>query len=394
MRAKSEISNIIKTIQGVSFLKSHRILISGAGIAGLALARRLQQLGIEHVIIEKSNQSNPSSSGIALPFNAVQALREMGIAETILESSHQVKEVIYTKKNGRTISRASLLEAPLNQDKFVAMRRNKLHEILLDGVESHIHFGTTIKSTESNDEGINITCSNIALNGQYDAVVSAEGIHSTLRSQCFPDENTLLDHNISNWRFVIDYPNHGLQPTYMLANTELFLAYPIDPNSLYCYAHVYDDSKKFRNGSPQTHLRNLFGAFGGNVNNILDRLGDQPVICSRLQSVRKPYYAKGRIVFIGDAGNACSPLLQQGAASAFEDALCFAEQCHKYNMDKAIVEYQRIRSPRVEWVVKTSDDPIKKLKMMANPLGAAIRNMMIRRKGPLNVQGWKQLAIE
>ena len=375
-------------------MKSHRILISGAGIAGLALARRLQQLGIEHVLIEKHNQSNPSSSGIALPFNALQALRKLGLAETILKSAHQVNEIIYTKKNGRTISRASLLEAPLNQDKFVAMRRSKLHEILLDGIESHIHFGTTIQSTHSDDEGVNVTCSNTALSGQYDAVVSAEGIHSTLRDQCFPNENTLLDHNISNWRFVIDYPNHGLQPTYMLANTELFLTYPIDPNTLYCYAHVYDDSEQFKSGSPQAHLRNLFSGFKGNVNNILDRLGDQPVICSRLRSVRKPYYAKDRIVFIGDAGSACSPLLQQGAASAFEDALCFAEQCHKHDMDKAILEYQRIRAPRVEWVVKTSDDPIKKLKMTANPIGATIRNMMIRRKGPLNVQGWKQLAVE
>ncbi len=375
-------------------MKSHRILISGAGIAGLALARCLQQLGIEHVIIEKNNQSNPSSSGIALPFNALQALRKMGLAEKILESAHQVNEIIYAKKNGRIISRASLLEAPLNQDKFVAMRRSKLHQILLDGIESHIHFGTTIQSAHSNDEGVDITCSNATLSGQYDAVVSAEGIHSTLRDQCFPNENSLLDHNISNWRFVIESPNHGLQPTYMLAQTELFLTYPIDTNSLYCYAHVYDDTEKFKNGSPQAHLRNLFGDFGGKVSSILDRLGDQPVICSRLRSVRNPCYAKGRIVFVGDAGSACSPLLQQGAASAFEDALCFAEQCHKHDMDTAILGYQKIRAPRVEWVVKTSDDPIKKMKMMANPVGASIRNMMIRRKGPLNVQGWKQLAID
>ncbi|MBV1921872.1 MAG: FAD-dependent monooxygenase, partial [Pseudomonadales bacterium] len=366
-------------------MKSHRILISGAGIAGLAIARCFQQLGIEHVIIEKNNQSNPSSSGIALPFNALQALRKMGLAEEILESAHQVNEIIYAKKNGRIISRASLLKAPLNQDKFVAMRRSKLHQILLDGIESHINFGTTIQSAHSNDKGVDVTCSNATLSGQYDAVVSAEGIHSTLRDQCFPNESTLLDHNISNWRFVINHPNHGLQPTYMLAQTELFLTYPIDANSLYCYAHVYDDTEKFKNGSPQEHLRNLFGDFGGKVSNILDRLGDQPVICSRLRSVRKPCYAKDRIVFVGDAGSACSPLLQQGAASAFEDALCFAEQCHKHDMDKAIFEYQKIRAPRVEWVVKTSDDPIKKMKMMDNPVGASIRNMMIRRKGPLNV---------
>lgn len=375
-------------------MKPHRILISGAGIAGLALARRLQQLGIEHVIVEKHHESNPSSSGIALPFNAIQALRKMGIAEKVLEAAHQVNEIFYTKKNGRLISRASLLKAPLDQDRFVAMRRRELHDILLDSIVSPVHFGTTIKSANCHAEGVDVACSDDSLSGHYDAVVSAEGIYSTLRDQCFPNEDTLLDHNISNWRFVIDYPGHGLQPTYMLDQTELFLTYPLSPDLLYCYAHVYDVNERYKTGSPQQHLRQLFGEFGGEVNNVLDRLGDDPVICSRLRSVRKPYYAKDRIVFIGDAGSACSPLLQQGAASAFEDALCFAEQCKRHDMNKAIVEYQRIRAPLVEWVVKTSDDPIKMMKMMDNPVGAFVRNMMIRRKGPLNVHGWKQLAAK
>ena len=373
-------------------MRPARILISGAGIAGLALARRLEQLGIEHQILEKRSASHHGSAGIALPFNAMESLRTLGLAEAVLDHAHQVREVIYAKKNGDVLGRASLLEPPLDKDKFVAMRRDKLHEILLEGIQPRVHFANTIESFSAEADGVNISCSNPALSGVYDLVVSAEGIHSSLRQACFPDEETTIDHRIPNWRFMVEVPNHGMQPIYMLGRSELFMAYPVSPDSLYCYGHVYDDTGQFQHGDPKDHLRQLFGGFGGEVGKLLARLDQQPIVRSRLESVVRPYFAKGRVVFVGDAGNACSPLLQQGAASAFEDILCLAEQLGKHASDEAIEAYRRIRQPRVAWVLKASDNPIKALKMTRHPLGAFLRNMLIRLKGPLNAAGWRQLA--
>lgn len=369
-----------------------RVLISGAGIAGLALARCLEQSGIEYVLLEKRSHGRQESSGIALPFNAMRSLRELGLAEKVLEAAHQVHEVTYTKKNGSILGRASLDESPLNQDIFVAMRRDKLYEILLEGIEPRIHFDTMIESVDSTRNSVDLRCSDPTLNGEYDLVVSAEGIHSTLRQYCFPNEVTVVDHQIPNWRFLVDYPNHGLQPIYMFDRTELFMIYPISPDSLYCYAHVYDESGEYGSGNPHEHLHKLFGTFGGEVNHLLARMGNQPIICSRLQSVKKPYYACGRTVFIGDAGNACSPLLQQGAASAFEDAICLADQLQNHSVEAAIKAYQQARAPIVEWTVSTSDAPVKKIKMMRHPIGAFVRDTIVRKRGPLNVSGWKHLA--
>ncbi|MET0332511.1 MAG: FAD-dependent monooxygenase [Dyella sp.] len=374
-------------------MTSPRILISGAGVAGLSLARRLEQLGIAHVLIEKRAAAPISSAGIALPFNAIQALRQLGLAEPVLAAAHEVSEVSYTKKDGRVLGRANLRDAPLNQDKFVAMRRSDLHAILMDGIAPRIHFQTTIESFDARPDGVQVNSANSAVHGHYDLVVSAEGIHSDLRQRSFADETTTVDHNVANWRFVVDYPQHGLQPIYMLARSEMFMAYPIGPDALYCYAHVYDDARHYAKRDPQQSLRHLFGGFGGQVGAILDRLGAQPIVSGRLESVVKPYYAKGRIVFIGDASNACSPLLQQGAACAFEDALCLAEQLHVHPVDGAIEAYQKLRAPRVDWIVKASDGPLKMMKMMRSPLGAFMRNMLIRRKGPLNAHGWKELAL-
>ena len=373
-------------------MKENRVLISGAGIAGLSLARRLEQLGIGYLIVEKRSTSHHSSSGIALPFNALLALRELGLDKAVLDAAHQVEEVIFTKKNGRVLGRANLLCPPLDKDKFVAMRRDRLHEILLEGVTSEIHYETTIETFDLRADGVDVTFSNPALNGFYDIVVSAEGIHSKLRQLAYPNEETTIDHNLPNWRFLVEYHNHGIQPIYMMDRTEMFMAYPLSPDTVYCYGHVYDDTGKYNNGNPRDHLRELFGGFGGEVKNLLDRLGENPVVCGRLQSVTKPFFSKGRIVFVGDAGNACSPALQQGAASAFEDVICLASQLSEHSADEAIDAYQRIRRPRVEWVLKTSDIPIKNIKYTRSPIGAFMRNTLIRIKGPLNADGWRRLA--
>ena len=373
-------------------MNAPRILISGAGIAGLSLAHCLEQQGISYVLIEKHASSTHTSSGIALPFNAIQALRKMGLADKVLEAAHQVNDITYTKKTGKVLAHASLLAAPLNQDKFIAMSRKNLHAILLDGIEQRIQFNTTIDSFTPTENGINVVSSNTELNGKYDLIVSAEGIHSPLRKNAFPEEQTTIDHNIPNWRFVVDQPNHGLQPTYMLDRTELFMVYPLSPNTLYCYAHIFDQTNQYEKGSSSKQLRKVFSQFSEPARSLLNNLNDSSIIRSRLESVKQPYYRKGRIVFIGDASSACSPLLQQGAASAFEDALCLAKQLANNPIEQAISAYQNTRSPRVDWTVETSDKPVKLVKAMRNPIGAFIRNKVIQKKGPLNADGWKQLA--
>jgi 2-polyprenyl-6-methoxyphenol hydroxylase-like FAD-dependent oxidoreductase len=56
-----------------------RVLIVGAGIAGLALARALRQRDITAEVVERATEWQPSGAGLYLPANAVRALGELGV---------------------------------------------------------------------------------------------------------------------------------------------------------------------------------------------------------------------------------------------------------------------------------------------------------------------------
>jgi 2-polyprenyl-6-methoxyphenol hydroxylase-like FAD-dependent oxidoreductase len=404
----------------INSMEKMRVLISGAGIAGLALARRLDDLKINYVLVEQRGNLEQGSSGIALPFNAVRALAKLGLADQVLAQAHRVDSIEYTKSSGRRLALASLREAPFEQDHFVALRRSALHRILAQGLQQPIHFNTQIVSLAPVPPGCELAgpdlesavpvrsaqqvqFSDPLLDGVFDLVVAAEGLHSSLRIQSFPSHETVLDHKVPNWRFIVDYPDHGLQPVYMLGRTELFMAYPISADALYCYGHVYDKKGEYaasdREGViARQHIERLFSHFGGPVSAILSRLKTQDIISGRLKSVDQPYFVSDRAVFVGDAGNACSPLLQQGAAAALEDVLslssCLSRCDRDHSLQQALQAYELERRPRVEWLVHASDGPLKKMNIMQYALGAFLRNALIRTKGPLNVQGWRKLASE
>jgi 2-polyprenyl-6-methoxyphenol hydroxylase-like FAD-dependent oxidoreductase len=373
---------------------SEEILIVGAGIAGLSLARGLKAKNIKFKIIEKRPGLWAEGAGIALPANAVQALRHIGLGDEIERHAHRVNKIIYTDTAGNLLSEASLLEPPLNVDKFVALHRSKFHEILRDGIEENITFNTQIEQLHPTKDGIIVKFTNPNLPPKkFAAVIGADGLHSQVRKLAFSDK-PLVDFGVTTWRWTCQYPTNNLQPTYMLGAHNVFMAYPIGKNEVYCYAHTSDPENLYlKTADHSAMLLQIFGQYGGVAKEMLRILpDDQYIICGRIRSVPQPLFVRGRFVLIGDAGHGCTATLQQGAGAAAEDAAVLAALIDYFSIERiedALASYEKFRRERVNESVRLSDGPMKMIINIDSQL--LLLYQKIRDEGPLNVQGWRKL---
>lgn len=373
-----------------TLMPTKKILISGAGIAGLGLARQFKRLNIPFKIIEKRTHLSTDGAGIALPANAVQALQYIGLGASIDQHSHQINKIIYTDTAGSILSEASLLEKPLQISKFVALHRHKFHDILREGIDDVIHFDTAINKLTQTNNAVLVTFNN-SKQEEFSAVIGADGVNSNVRQLAFVD-TSLVDLGVAIWRWTCKYPVHALQPTYMLGLRDIFMAYPIGKDEVYCYAHAYDPE----NLSTKTnnHRDTLIKQFDNHQGIAKIMLGILPqnkfIIPGRLRSVPQPLFSSGRVALIGDASHACSPMLQQGAACALEDVIVLSELLKHFSVEHAFSHYEKFRSERVNWITASSDGPMKML-ININEQTLSTIHQKIRKNGPLNVQGWKKL---
>jgi 2-polyprenyl-6-methoxyphenol hydroxylase-like FAD-dependent oxidoreductase len=89
-----------------------------------------------------------------------------------------------------------------------------------------------------------------------------------------------------------------------------------------------------------------------------------------------------RVVLVGDAAHASSPMMGQGGCMAIEDAQVLAEELRAAaTVESALASYVNRRRPRVEWVQHQSMAVEESLTMPS-----AARNAMLSEQGDQMVQ--------
>ena len=348
------------------------VLIVGAGIAGLALGRALRARGISAEIIERTTAWTPAGTGIYLPANGVRALQSLGLGDAVTSRSVRMTYQRILDNRGRLLAEVDLDAVWGAIGPCVGMRRADLHSLLLDGARGvPLRLGTTVTAlTESHDTVTAVFDDGVQR--EYDVVVGADGVHSTIRGLAFGRTPPHYVGQVS-WRFLSEHAHGITNWTVMLGRRRAFLTVPV-PGGLYCYADLTCERIE-RAESDIATLRSLFSDFATPVGAILDRLVNADAVhFAPIEEVTVEPSATARIVLIGDAAHATSPNMAQGACMALEDALVLSEMLASGGRGgDQLLAFSERRRARIQWVQQRTHRRDR-----VRSLPALLRNIALR----------------
>ena len=358
---------------------SKRVLISGGGIAGLSLLTALRQRGLAAELVERELKWAPVGGGIAVQPNAIRVLHQLGLGKQVEESGNLMRRHLFRDQQGGVLCEIDLEQLWGNIGAYVTIERTKLHDILLTGAaQTSCRLGTWITSLAQNgDHRVRVELSNGRVD-DYDLVVGADGIHSSVRQ--FALKSTVPDYGGQMvWRSVVRMPSSEPDAVQFWLGDGCFFGFcPVGKDRTYGFANVtgpqfYDDVR-----GRLDRLRRRFDGFGGSVRDYLACLqNDEQLHCAPIEWLELDTWHSDRIVLIGDAAHASSPMMGQGGCMAIEDAIVLAEALHSMaDVEHALDAYVKRRRPRVNWVQQQS-------RAVGDTLGkpVQVRNMALRQRG-------------
>jgi FAD-dependent urate hydroxylase len=350
-----------------------RILVAGAGIAGLATARALRLAGHRPEVVEELPASMLPGAGIYLPGNASRALRQLGLDAPLRPLGDLIFRQVYLDARGRELFEMDVAGLWAGVGESRALSRADLQQVLLTGVGGEVRYDTAVRDLEIFDRAAKVEFSDGTVT-EYDLVIGADGRRSTIRAKAGLGGPATPTGQIV-FRSVVGGGPPLSDWTALLGRRASFVAMPMGGRKLYCYVDVTAPDAP-NPDDPLAYLREHFGSFGGPVPAIIDAM--EKVSVARTDEVVLDRWSRGPVLLVGDAAHATAPTLAQGAAMSFEDAVVLGEELRAAGGDvpAALRAYEDRRRPRCGAVRDRTRERDR-----TRDVPPALRDPMLRRRG-------------
>jgi 2-polyprenyl-6-methoxyphenol hydroxylase-like FAD-dependent oxidoreductase len=355
-----------------------RILVVGAGIAGLGAARALRQHGLAADVVEREPAWTHAGAGIYLPGNAARALRALGLESAVAERGSLITHQRLCDHRGQLLADIDLATLWGNIGPCFALHRADLHDVLAThGDPVPVRMGLPVRRFDQQADTVTVEFGDATVD-RYDLIIGADGIHSTVR-QLLVGAGAVRPVGRFAWRFVTECPSEVTTWTVLLGRDVTFLVVPIGRGHVYCYCDApAEGTSRLRGGDARGRLAEFLTGFAAPVPAILDALGPDDVVhVAPIEEVTLDRWSQGSVLLVGDAAHATSPNMAEGAAMALEDGLVLAE-CLASGSDIAetVARFQARRRPRTQWVLAQTHRRDR-----TRNLPPALRDLVLRRWG-------------
>jgi 2-polyprenyl-6-methoxyphenol hydroxylase-like FAD-dependent oxidoreductase len=335
---------------------THHALVTGAGIAGVAAATALHQLGWEVDLVERRQATAATiPTGLFLPANGMRAFAALGAAELLLSRGQPVERLRMRGAGCPAEGVAEVADVWPGLGPCVAVGRGIALDALIERCPVPVRPGAGVQYLSQRGAHVEAVLTDGSRN-EYDLIIGADGAYSTVRGLLWPKVMPRYGGE-SYWRGVVSCPAGLADWSACFCAAGTFLAMPIGGGLAYwaagcSTATAFTDPRQGR----AERVRERFGDVGGVHAQVLGHIRDDACVqFSPADQVWVEVPVRGRVVLVGDAWHATTPNMAQGGSMAAEDALVLAQELAAGpGIDEALARYAVRRLPRTRHVQDTT----------------------------------------
>lgn len=320
-----------------------KVIVVGGGIGGLSLALSLHQAGIAVRVYEAVDDPIPVGLGINLQPTAVRELTELGLGDVLAQTGIATQQLAYFNKLGQLVwNEPRGLSAGYKWPQY-SIHRGQLQLLLMRAVserigENNFSSGLRLVTFEQNRYRVIAkfrSASSRTLLDDADILVGADGIHSTVRHQLYPNEGEPRFAKQLMWRAATDAEIFLGGRTMVVAGhfEKRIIAYPIGRSAKegrlltnwVCQMAVTDETPPREDWNRRISKERVLIAFGKWSFPWLD----VPDLINRTPEILEfplvdrdplPAWTFGRVTLLGDAAHPMQPIGSQAGTQAIIDA--------------------------------------------------------------------------
>jgi 2-polyprenyl-6-methoxyphenol hydroxylase-like FAD-dependent oxidoreductase len=360
-----------------------RVLVVGAGVAGLTLAQGLRATGLSPVLVERASSHADAGYMLALMPFVNPALDRIGVADAYRDASVPLRRYGLHGHTGKLLREYAMGDLFDAFGDYRGIARGELLQVLAHTGAAD-SYGTRLAAIRQTTEAAIATLEHngVKTDASFDVVVLADGLHSDSRAMVLqPGQVATYDSQWGGWVAWADSDAATADLGDEVWGADFFIGvYPVRGHDGVIICGNREDT---RDGAAAfvTRVRKRLRHVDPRIERALAAIvaDDDPYYWS-LTDIRSSIWSVGRVALLGDAAAGFLPTAGIGAAMAMESAETLARHllaASPGSVPQALRDHECVQRPRVE-SAQDNSRALARLMFRRSRLLAILRDVIAR----------------